>query len=63
MHKIKQNEGYSRKRSVLNKSGNGEGRQNFKLNSIVEEARMEVGQVPQREGYSDLTDSIATNSR
>ena len=35
MHKIKQNEGYSRKRSVLNKSGNGEAKQNFKLNSIV----------------------------
>ena len=44
----------------LNKSNSRES--NFRLNSIVEEARQEVMERP-KEGYSDMTDSIGTNSR
>ena len=59
---MKQSEGYGRKKG-LNKSTNKDA-SNFRLNSIVEEARMEVQEVPPRDIYSDnLTESIATNSR
>jgi hypothetical protein len=59
---LKQSEAFAKKKIGIPKNRNKDS-SSFKLNSIVEEARMEVQELPAREYSDNLTDSIATNSR
>lgn len=65
LHKIKQTEGYSKRKLGLHNNRSNDLKGSFKLNSVVEEARLEMrSENPLRIGqHEHILDSTPTNSR